>query len=208
MWELANSLAPSSDLAAIDVPLQSKAHSNYTQGMMDLGATLCTRSKPACHLCPLASHCEAFAQNRQHELPHKKPKKTIPTKRTTMLIAFFKGCELLHQRPASGIWGGLWGFVECKDMEQGIDELSRKLQVNEFELQMLEAFRHTFSHFHLEISPVVLHLRNQPAMGVQEQASMWYPILEAKGPINDDAANKVGLAAPTVKILNAMRGDL
>jgi len=147
-------------------------------------------------MCPVSSHCLAFAQGRQAELPHKKPKKTNPTKHTFMVIPSYQGSVLLQKRPASGIWGGLWGFVEAD--EQTLNSVIVQLACTEANQQELEAFRHTFSHFHLEIRPILLQLPHAPVQSVQEDTMMWY---------NLEQGSQVGLAAPTVKILNQLKTD-
>lgn len=184
MWQQAQSVAPTT------------RHGDYTQAIMDLGATLCTRSKPKCESCPVQSHCLAFAQGRQSELPHKKPKKAIPTKRTHMLIPYYNGSVLLKKRAATGIWGGLWGFVEADEAE--VLPTISELGFTAAQRQDMEPFRHTFSHFHLEISPVLLHLTQSPTPFVGEQGVMWYDIHNG---------SQVGLAAPTVKILKRIKTD-
>lgn len=188
MWLQAKGLAPLS------------RHDDYTQGMMDLGATLCTRSKPSCEKCPVVSHCLAFAQGRQGELPHKKPKKVIPTKHTYMLIPFYQGSVLLYKRPASGIWGGLWGFCEAQAdiLAQTTDDLLMQVDASTYQRFELTPFRHTFSHFHLEISPILLQLREAPRLQVKEDVSLWFDIRQA---------SKIGLAAPTVRILKTLQTE-
>ncbi|MGY8869166.1 MAG: A/G-specific adenine glycosylase, partial [Pseudomonadales bacterium] len=85
----------------------------YTQAMMDLGATLCTRSKPSCPSCPLQNHCTALKLGRSSEFPHPKPKKKIPVKQTIMLLLQDEQQQtLLQQRPPTGLWGGLWSLPE------------------------------------------------------------------------------------------------
>jgi A/G-specific adenine glycosylase len=184
MWQMAQSIAP------------HQRHGDYTQACMDLGATLCTRSKPDCHACPVTHGCLAYAQGRQHELPHKKPKKTIPTRHTYLLIVFYQGSVLLQRRPASGIWGGLWGFVEADDAS--LESSLASLNCEQASRLALMPFRHTFSHFHLEISPILLQLQKAPELAVQEDTAMWY---------NINQRSEVGLAAPTLKILNAIQTD-
>ncbi|WP_395345603.1 A/G-specific adenine glycosylase [Ningiella sp. W23] len=207
MWELANALAPLSQREddKSSVKVNYLEHSNYTQAMMDLGATLCTRSKPKCEACPVISHCMAYAQGRQNELPHKKPKKTIPTKHTYMLIPIYQGSVLLNKREPSGIWGGLWGFAEC-DLDDSkltfaVHSLEQDVGEQDLKREPLDGFRHTFSHFHLEITPLLLHLSKAPALKVSEDTKMWYSFI---APYD----SKVGLAAPTVKILKILRENL
>ena len=193
MWLQAQSLAPQSAKS-------QPQHGDYTQAMMDLGATLCTRSKPNCEQCPVMSHCLAFAQGRQIELPHKKPKKAIPTKHTYMLIPFYQGSVMLHKRPASGIWGGLWGFTEASEdtLTQTTADLMMQADSSAYEKIDLPEFRHTFSHFHLEISPILLHLQKAPTLEVKEDVSLWFDIGQT---------SKIGLAAPTVKILKTLQSQ-
>lgn len=188
MWLMAQSVAP------------AKRHDDYTQAMMDLGATLCTRSKPKCEICPISSYCLAYVQGRQADLPHKKPKKIIPTKHTYMLIPFYNGSVLLQKRPSNGIWGGLWGFIEADEqsLKGLILQLLSTFNCNDALQQKMEPFRHTFSHFDLDISPILLQLPAPPAQSVQEDIEMWYNIHQR---------SEVGLAAPTVKILNRIQTD-
>ena len=194
MWQLAESLKPQARF------------NHYTQAMMDLGATLCTRSKPKCESCPVQSHCLAYAQGQQALFPHKKPKKQIPTKTTRMLIPFYNGRVLLHKRPASGIWGGLWGFYEtdctADNTPELLGELNTKTQlaspITNSTMQPLAEFKHTFSHFHLLITPVLVNLEQAPVQNVSEQGEseqMWVDI---------HAPSNVGLAAPTVKIFKQL----
>ena len=94
---------------------------------MDLGATLCTRSKPRCDDCPMKTDCIAFADNRQTELPAKKPKKIIPEKNIVMLIAKDKaGDVFMQKRPPTGIWGGLWCFPQFDNEEEANNFLSMR----------------------------------------------------------------------------------
>src|SRR5690606_20315521 len=104
LWVIAEQATPRRDFAA------------YTQAMMDLGATVCTRSKPACERCPLQASCRAFAMDATSEFPHRKPAKKIPTRSTCMLmLCSDQGEVLLEKRPDSGIWGGLWSLPEFSD---------------------------------------------------------------------------------------------
>jgi A/G-specific adenine glycosylase len=104
LWSLAEKLTPAQRVA------------QYTQAIMDLGATLCTRSRPACAICPLTADCQAHAANRQAEFPHRRPKKKLPVRETTFVMMCDQaGQVMLERRPPSGIWGGLWGFPECPD---------------------------------------------------------------------------------------------
>ncbi|MCV2885742.1 A/G-specific adenine glycosylase [Aestuariibacter sp. AA17] len=178
LWEHADALTPT-----------SRTH-HYTQAMMDMGATVCTRSKPACDRCPVQVDCIAYASGRQAELPGKKPKKILPEKSTIMMIPMWQQQALLYKRPPSGLWGGLWGFYEVDTPEQIPDKIER-LKLGTVSQQPLPVFRHTFSHYHLDIQPVILHLSQPPQSMAGEQVQMWYDLTQ---PAN------VGLAAPTKKL--------
>lgn len=182
LWQYADSLTPKDRTA------------DYTQAMMDMGATLCTRSKPQCDICPVHTGCLAFVQGRQIELPHKKPKKTIPVKSTFMLIPMWQKQLLIYKRPPTGLWGGLWGFHEVEHQET-IIEHALSLGFDDIQQQPLSPFRHTFSHFHLDIQPVVLHLKNQPTGQVMQDTQMWYDLTNPQN---------VGLAAPTKKLFSTI----
>ncbi|MDT0596094.1 A/G-specific adenine glycosylase [Glaciecola petra] len=202
MWEMAESLKP------------RVRFGDYTQAIMDLGATLCTRSKPNCDMCPVQTHCLAYAQGRQAELPHKKPKKQIPTKTTRMLIPFYQGSVLMHKRPSSGIWGGLWGFYESdKESFESVKDLPDDLAIMEadseslLQTQILPEFTHTFSHFHLQITPILLlvdgqhsNVGKQPDGAIKELQGIYEKLW-----FNIHSGPDVGLAAPTVKILKQLQ---
>lgn len=182
LWQFADQLTPKARTA------------DYTQAMMDMGATLCTRSKPQCEICPLHHDCLAFVQGRQAELPHKKPKKTLPVKSTFMLIPMWQKQLLIYKRPPTGLWGGLWGFYEVEHKQQ-IAERAARLGFDDTQQQLLSPFRHTFSHFHLDIQPVVMHLKRQPVGQIMEDSQMWYDLTNPQN---------VGLAAPTKKLFSTI----
>ena len=192
LWQLTEQLTPSIETA------------NFNQAMMDLGATICTRSKPKCELCPLQAGCLAFAGDEQTNFPQKKPKKTIPEKSTIMIIPRVtlagKSQVLMEKRPPTGIWGGLWCFHEVSKHSQ-ISELLAKLNLHEHSREALTSFRHTFSHFHLDIEPIVINcLECSPIQIKQEinepKPQQWYDLsLEAS----------VGLAASTQKLINQLK---
>ncbi|MDS1311294.1 MULTISPECIES: A/G-specific adenine glycosylase [Marinobacter] len=138
---------------------------DYTQGIMDLGALVCTRTRPACEDCPLKKGCTAYARGEATLYPGSKPKKTKPEKTTWMVILEDRdGRILLERRPPSGIWGGLWSLPEL-DPAYGADELQdaceRSLGVDCTEPELIDGFRHTFSHYHLHIQPARLNVTRQ-----------------------------------------------
>lgn len=164
---------------------------DYTQAMMDMGATLCTRSKPSCLLCPLQTHCAAYLTGRPTDYPHPKPKKQIPTKQTLMLLLQDSdGKTLLQQRPPSGLWGGLWCLPEVQDLRDA--ESITGFSLNLDRAQPLEPLRHTFSHFHLEITPVRIPINNPTDCVMEGNPTLWYNIHQPQN---------IGLAAPVKKLL-------
>lgn len=193
LWQLAEEHTPQSDCHF------------YTQAMMDLGATLCTRTKPRCSECPLATSCQAFAAGDAQDYPGKKPKTQKPVKAVVMLIFRDKhGQILLERRPESGIWGGLWSLPEApidtmptasdeleQTLDQCLDGYLARMRPAEHSQQALAQFRHTFSHYHLDIQPLLIQL-DRAAGGIGEANQQWLSIHQTQ---------QLGLAAPVVKIL-------
>jgi len=236
LWIEAEVLKPNSAGEKLGVRASAEAsdtsdavprYGDYTQAIMDLGATVCTRSKPKCDDCPMQLNCLAFAQGKQTEFPFKKPKKTIPTKYTTMLIPSFNGQVLMQQRPSSGIWGGLWGFLETgfdKEVEKTAEEALLQLEssllninLEDAKIQELRTFKHTFSHFHLMILPVLIELKEPPRQKVNESTALknnelmndGYEYEQSRSQIWFDShkPSKIGLSAPTMKILEILKSD-
>jgi A/G-specific adenine glycosylase len=141
LWQLAEELMPEQGMVA------------YTQGLMDLGATLCTRSKPRCEACPLQLTCRAYAENKVKVLPSSKPRKTIPERSITMLLLLDGDEVLLEKRPPSGIWGGLWSLPEVAGDEDTRTMARERYGVETEVLTTLPVLTHTFTHFRLHITP-------------------------------------------------------
>jgi A/G-specific adenine glycosylase len=192
LWQLSEQLTPATETAS------------FNQAMMDLGATVCTRSKPKCELCPLQKSCLALASDEQSNYPQKKPKKKTPERNTIMVIpriTSHKGdAVLMEKRPPTGIWGGLWCFYEVNSHTE-ISALLETLNLQEQSREALSAFRHTFSHFHLDIEPIVVicevNSNNELKTEINDtQSQKWYDLsIEAN----------VGLAASTQKLINQLR---
>jgi len=167
----------------------------YTQAIMDFGATLCSRSKPNCEQCPLQLDCSAFNNDRVKELPHGKPKTTKPTKHTYMLLVKNAQDEfLLQQNPPSGIWGGLWCPAQVKKLEANHTVGNLNVET----LETLPIFKHTFSHYHLEITPVLCRVNSETQV-VAETNQVWYKSQSNKG--TGATTQKIGLAAPVKKLM-------
>lgn len=179
-----------------------KQVSAYNQAMMDIGATICTRSRPQCLLCPVSKWCKSLAGQCQEDYPHKKPRKTLPVRETTMVLLANRNNEiLLQRRPPAGIWGGLLGFPEIPAESSVVDWCKRNLGLAVAQEEQWPLLRHTFSHFHLDITPIIVrvHNRSKSKSIMEDQGWIWY-----KG----DAAPRVGLAAPVKKLLNQFEQQL
>ncbi len=142
-----------------DALLPAQGIESYTQGLMDLGATLCTRSKPDCTRCPLQQRCVAHATGRTAELPVRKPKKTIPEKQAALLLVLDGGQVLLEQRQQTGIWGGLMSLpeVDGHGARGAIDDAALVAAAQVYgqvdEVQALLPLVHVFTHYRLHIAP-------------------------------------------------------
>lgn len=181
LWALAEALLPGSEIRA------------YTQGLMDLGATVCTRGRPACERCPFNAECLANIQGRQRELPAARPKKILPAKRTAMLVMLHAGEVLLEKRPDSGIWGGLWSLPECAEQDDPA-RAAERLGYTAMLTGELPAFEHLFTHFRLTIQPWRLQV-DRPS-GVAEPGRIWLALDDLDG---------AALPAPVRRILSVLQ---
>jgi A/G-specific adenine glycosylase len=192
MWARAEALAPAEDIEA------------YTQGLMDMGATLCTRSSPSCERCPMAPRCVAFATGRTAELPIRKPKKATPEKMAHMMLVIDRGQVLLEQRPATGIWGGLLSLPELAGHMADAaapEDAAVATAVQPFgameSLERLLPVQHVFTHYKLHIHPLLVTLSSRTALA-GEARYRWLDAAELP-----DAA----LPAPIKKILLDLMGE-
>ena len=145
-WALAQKLLPERNVET------------YTQAIMDLGATVCTRSSPACERCPVARDCVARRENRIEELPAARKRKPLPLKHATWLVLLHRGSVLLERRPGTGIWGGLWVFPEGRE-EGARAYCERNFSCQIAPTQRLPVIEHGFTHFRLNIQPVRCSVR-------------------------------------------------
>jgi len=179
-------------VAAAQLP-ETRAH-HYNQAMMDLGATLCTRTRPRCDDCPVAEDCVAKRESRQAEFPGRKKRSVLPERRIEMLLLEHRGRVLMEKRPPAGIWGGLWSLPETEDSAVW---LAAKMP-GAHEVIALESFTHTFSHFRLHIQPVHVRLV-VVSRTVMDAETDWY-----------DTASPppLGLAAPVQRILETFSAKM
>ena len=182
LWQLAESHLPDS---AIGI---------YTQGMMDLGALVCTRSRPACTDCPVSADCVAFTEGRTAELPTPRPKKSLPERRVQMLLLLDRGELMLEKRPPRGVWGGLWSLPELAHDADPTRHCRERFGFTARSQQAWPGLSHGFTHFRLDIRPVELRLEPRRAT---PPGQIWLPPADAL-----DAA----LPAPVRKLVARLTG--
>lgn len=165
---------------------------DYTQAMMDLGATLCTRSKPNCEICPVGDACLARQLDLVKQLPESKPRRELPVKQLYfLLLQDAESRVLLERRPPVGIWGGLWSLPEFDDLRQMQDWAAQHNYRLEGQ-QTLPSQRHTFSHYHLDYTPLLARLENPTHNVMEASSSLWYKACDI---------DSLGLPTPIKRLL-------
>lgn len=176
---------------------------NYTQAIMDLGATICVRSRPLCPVCPLHEHCVARIEGLQAVLPTPKPKKARPLRTAYVVIAMNDdGAMLLERRPPAGIWGGLWTFPQFEDhagASAWVEEWSGRKCADSKDSSPtsdpLPPYHHSFTHFDLTLHPLLLRVAD-PVRGIADgDRHAWY---DPRQPA------KIGLAKPAVDLMRQL----
>jgi len=165
LWSLADSLLPVRSIRG------------YTQGLMDLGAMVCLRTKPGCSACPLASQCVALREGRVGRIPGPRPRKDVPRRRVRWLLLVQKDRVLLERRPAEGLWGGLWVFPELRGRDPR--SAARLLGCEVENVRALPVLEHGFTHFRLSVQPVLCTVRRFPAAAGQS-TRRWLAIPQAQ----------------------------
>ncbi len=183
LWEIAERNTPVTRSAA------------YTQAIMDLGATLCTRSRPSCERCPVSEDCAALAMGAVADYPGRKPKKDKPRRQTTMLIAGNERGVYLEKRPASGIWGGLWSLPELGEhtLEAWCED---KLDGAAISTEAWPALSHSFSHYDLDIQPILVRIDAPLSKVADGDNARWYSL---------DGEPPGGIAAPVRKLIDQLK---
>ena len=184
LWKLAEKYTP------------TKRADLYTQAIMDLGATVCTRSKPRCNFCPIENQCIASQQKSQALYPERKPRKALPRKETVFIIMQTKKNEiLLQKRPQKGIWGGLWCFPEISSLDQ-IEAWRKELGFDgKIKIKKLPEIIHTFSHYKLSIEPALISCKKTITSKMKKNNCIWY---DKQNP------TRIGLPAPIVKLIESI----
>jgi A/G-specific adenine glycosylase len=182
LWKLAESQVPKKDIE------------RYTQALMDLGASVCTRARPACASCPLRTSCEARSQGKVQAYPLPRPRKPVPLKKTAMLLLLREGEVLLEKRPPAGVWGGLWCLPEISPRADPGEYSRRRLGARLASAKRLPLLRHGFTHFTLHITPVVCQVASASPCAL-EPGQVWLPLEEAA---------QAAVPAPVRKLLNSL----
>jgi A/G-specific adenine glycosylase len=188
LWTLADACTPEVEVG------------NYTQAIMDLGATLCTRSRPACTLCPMSLDCVAAREGRQAELPGKKQRPHRPSREVTLLIAQIgddgSTAVFVQRRPAVGLWGGLWSPPQFENEAAAMTWCAQEVGEPESDSQLMPPIEHAFTHFDLRLKP--LRVRCRPHEGIREGERLWYEL-------NDPP--KIGLPQPIKQLFERLRAN-
>ena len=180
LWAISYELTPQQRVA------------DYTQAIMDLGATVCTRNRPRCSSCPIQAHCFAHLHNCVSLLPTPKQSKVLPIKQLLLLVIKNNNGEiLLEKRPPTGIWGGLWSLPEASDRAEALTWCAQK-QISIIDYQITAPKRHTFSHYHLDYSPLLINANNTTNFVMESEQMLWY---------NAEQIRELGLATPIKNLL-------
>lgn len=182
LWSLAESLMPNHEVAA------------YTQAMMDIGAMICTRTKPDCAHCPLQRHCLSYQHQSQADYPQRGKARTKQHKKTNFLILLNDEHVLLQKRPYSGIWGGLWCFPTCQ-RETVKSWCRQQLGIEVLNLERWEKFTHIFTHFELEITPILVEEFQVHGQVRSITDHKWHKL---------DSAHKLPISTPVKKLLELL----
>ncbi len=182
LWALAEAHLPRAGIEA------------YTQGLMDMGATLCTRTSPHCTRCPVKRTCVALAQDRIATLPGRAASKPTPHRTVQMLVLIASGEVLLEKRPSPGIWGGLWSLPEVSSGDDALVAAKKRFGVSAKLIATLPVVPHGFTHYGLAITPVKFAVRARGKRAALP-GLMWLNLADASA---------AALPAPVKRILAAL----
>lgn len=168
----------------------------YTQAIMDLGATVCTRTKPDCGSCPVVIDCAAHASGKISEYPGKRVATRKPLRKTHMALIHEGGAIYLERRPSRGIWGGLWSFPEPGSADELAAWCESQIGASPVEIERWEIVRHSFTHFDLEIAPIAMRVQRSSSRVEDRDDRVWYDM---------DSPQKLGIAAPVSGLIQKMK---
>jgi A/G-specific adenine glycosylase len=183
LWEMSEKNTPLSRVA------------DYTQAIMDLGATLCTRSHPSCDSCPVAADCIALETQTVDSYPVRKPKSVKPVRTTTMVLVSIEGRVYLERRPETGVWGGLWSLPEIGECNLD-DWCADTFGSKEAEILPWDILRHSFSHFDLDIQPILVRFKSHTSKFVESDSKTWYRL---------NGVPPGGFSAPVKKLIDQLK---
>ena len=171
----------------------------YTQAIMDLGATVCTRSKPKCNICPLSKDCAAHRLGAETDFPGRREARAKPLKKTQMILLHSSVAIYLERRPPTGIWGGLWSLPELAIEENADTWCQEKLEANPASLTQWQTVRHSFTHFDLDIEPIVVRIDGVSSKVADTDDEIWY---EFQSP------QVVGMATPVSGLIEKLKAEV
>ena len=181
LWQIATQLCP------------TQRNHDYTQAIMDLGATVCTPKKPLCLYCPMQEHCQAHQQGLEQQLPFKKAKKPVPVKSAQILLLKDKAHWLWQQRPNSGLWGGLWCLPIIEE-PQHFQDLCQSLQLKT--VAKRAQISHSFTHFTWQLEAVCFEVEadQQEHLSI-ELGGNW---------LKPETATEMGIPTAMKKLISAI----
>jgi A/G-specific adenine glycosylase len=182
LWAVARAELPLADIEA------------YTQGLMDIGATVCTRTRPACDRCPVSGTCVALREGRVGELPGRKAPRASPLREVALFVAVSRDEVLLERRPSTGIWGGLWSLPEAANTTTPADWVRQRPDLSLVSAEELKPFMHAFTHYRLSVMPWLVRVRRK-TRAQDGDATVWLPLSEVRG---------AALPAPVKKLLASL----
>jgi A/G-specific adenine glycosylase len=182
LWTAARALVPARDVEA------------YTQGLMDLGATVCTRTRPGCASCPVARDCVALAEGRVDELPSPRPRKVLPHRELRVLLIERGGEILFERRPPLGIWGGLWSLPEFPLDADVRAAVRTRFSADVVPRAELPAIAHGFTHYSLTLHPQRVSARRWPSRA-EAPGTIWLTLADARS---------AALPAPIKKLMRTL----
>ncbi|WP_131110267.1 A/G-specific adenine glycosylase [Sulfuricystis thermophila] len=165
----------------------------YLQALMDLGALVCTRSRPRCAACPVSGDCIALHSGRTDELPRARPKRDLPEREITVLVLRQAKRIALERRPPAGIWGGLLSLPELPEHREPLDYARDVLGLKVGAVSPAPTSTHGFTHFCLRIRPLVCDVVAQ--CGLAETGLHW---------LDQAELDRAALPAPIRKLLSAI----
>lgn len=164
----------------------------YNQAIMDIGATVCTRSKPKCGACPLVQQCIGKAEQLTDSLPTPKAKTTLPIRKAYWLVLHGVEGVFLSKQPTIGLWGGLWVLPQVKNIAE-VEAWCNRQGLTALSIERKEQKRHTFSHFHLDYTPIHIEVSTKASRVTEKDNTCWY---------TPKSEVKLGLPSPVSQILN------